>query len=407
MDEELFARLIPVLRHAYAHAPAVRVIFETVNLTPEDIRSLSDLERLPITSKDRLAQLQAEQPPFGGFLAVPEEDLQHVFFSPGPIYEPHATESALLDTVSEILGIANVEAGDIALNAFSYHLIPSGIALDECLRKLGATVIPGGVGNADLQVKMMYDLRATVYLGSPSWLMALIKKAEELGFNFRGQFALRKAVVSAEPLPPSLRQALVDQYGLAVTNAYGTAELGFLAYNQEGGMAMRLLESSVIQVANPETGESVPPGEAGEVVVTSFNTTFPLIRLGTGDLAVNLDPKPGESRQGDRAIILVGRVGEAVKVRGMFVHPNQLHFAITQVGGVERIQAVVTRQEHRDELTLRVAASDPAADTHSLSEALGMAVRSACRVGVDNCVFVEAGEIDPEAPIIKDERVWV
>ena len=407
MDEDLFTHLTPVLGHAYDHAPAVRAIFEIAGLTPQDIRSLSDLERLPITSKDRLAQLQAEQPPFGGFLAVPEADLQHVFFSPGPIYEPHATESALLDTVYEILKIADIGRGDIALNAFSYHLIPSGIALDECLRELGATVIPGGAGNADLQVKMMYDLGATVYLGTPSWLMALIKKAEELGFNFRQQFALRKAVVSAESLPPSLRQALVDQYGLAVTNAYGTAELGFLAYNQAGGLAMSLLESSVIQVANPETGKTVPPGEAGEVVVTSYNTTFPLIRLGTGDLAVNLDPKPGESRQRERAIILLGRVGEAVKVRGMFLHPNQLRFAITQVGGIERFQAVVTRSEHRDELTLRVAASDPAANTQVLSEALSIAIRSACRVRVDNCIFVEAGEIASEAPLISDEREWV
>ena len=406
MADELFTRLLPVLQHAYENAPAVRQIFARAGLTVDDIRSLADLERLPITSKDHLAQLQVENPPFGGFLAVREQELQHVFFSPGPIYEPHAAESALLDTVSEILKVAEIGKGDIALNAFSYHLIPSGIALDECLRKQGAIVIPAGVGNADLQVKMMFDLHATAYLGTPSWLMALIKKAEELGFDFRRQFALRKAVVSAEPLPPSLRQALVDQYGLAVTNAYGTAELGFLAYNQEGGLAMRLLESSLVQVANPETGATVAPGDTGEVVVTSLNTTFPLLRLGTGDLAINLDPRPAESRQAERAIILVGRLGEAVKVRGMFVHPNQLRFAIAQVGGIARFQAVVTRHAHRDSLTLRLAAADPSADRGTLSGAVEYAVRSACRLSVDQFVFLEAGEIDPQAPPILDERKW-
>ncbi|HSF81908.1 MAG TPA: AMP-binding protein [Anaerolineales bacterium] len=406
MAEEMFTRLLPVLQHAYQHAPAVRDIFLSAGVAPQDLHSLSDLDRIPITSKDRLVRLQSEAPPFGGFLAVPAEELQHVFFSPGPIYEPHAAESALMDTVYDILKIAEIGNGDIALNAFSYHLIPSGIALDECLRKLGAAVIPGGVGNADLQVKMMYDLRATVYLGTPSWLMALIKKAEESGFNFRQQFALRKALVSAEPLPPSLRQVLVEQYGLTVTNAYGTAELGFLAYNQEGGLAMRLLESSVVQVANPETGQTVPAGETGEVVVTSYNTTFPLIRLGTGDLAVNLDPRPGDSQQGERAIILVGRVGEAVKVRGMFVHPNQLRFAIAQAGGVAGFQAVVTREGHRDTLTLRVVSADPAADTQALSETLSAAVRSACRMSVDHFVYLEAGQIKPESAVIKDERTW-
>lgn len=406
MSDELFTRILPVLQHAYENAPAVQAIFEKAGLRPQDLHSLSDIEKLPITSKDRLVQMQAEKPPFGGFLAVPAEKLQHVFFSPGPIYEPHAEESALLDTIYEIFRVAEIGPGDIALNAFSYHLIPSGIALDECLRKVGAMVIPVGVGNTDLQVKMMFDLRATVYLGTPSWLMALIKRAEELGFNFREQFSLRKAVVSAEPLPPGLRQTLVEQYGLKVTNAYGTAELGFLAYNQEGGLAMRLLESSLVQVANPETGQSVPAGESGEVVVTSLNTTFPLVRLGTGDLAVNVDPKPGESRQGERAIILVGRVGEAVKVRGMFIHPNQLRFAIAQVGGVSAYQAVVNRPEHRDVLTLRVEPAEPAADTQTLSEALSKAIRSACRVSVDHFVYLEAGQINAETPVIQDERTW-
>ncbi|RME90841.1 MAG: phenylacetate--CoA ligase family protein [Anaerolineae bacterium] len=337
---------------------------------------------------------------------MPLERLRHVFLSPGPLYEPDAGDSAMMDTLREVLALGGFEAGDVVLNAFGYHLIPTGLAVDHVCTGMGATVIAAGVGNADLQIKMMRDLKVTAYIGTPSWLMALIQKAEEMGMDFRAEFALRKALVSAEPLPPSMRQAFVGKYGLRVLNAYGTAELGFLAYNTEGGLPMRLLESSIIQVVNPETEQSVGAGETGEVVVTSFNETYPLIRLGTGDLAVNVDPNPGKSRQGERSIILVGRVGDAVKVRGMFVHPSQLRFAVGQVPAVARFQAVVTRPEHRDEFVLRVALADAEADRQGVESALREAVRSACRVKIDRVEFVTADEIAEDARPIDDQRTW-
>ena len=404
--DTLESKLYHIIRHAYTNAPALKAIFDGANLTPNDIQTLSDLDRIPITSKDRLAELQQADPPFGGFLTVPLDNLEHVFLSPGPLYEPDAGGSAGVDTIREMLVIAGIEAGDVALNTFGYHLIPTGLAVDETLRQAGVTVIPAGVGNADLLVKMMLELGVTVYTGTPSWLMALIQKAEEMGLNFREQFSLQKALVSAEPLPPSLRQAFVEKYGLRVTNAYATAELGLLAYDTEGGMAMRLLETSIVQVANPETGESVGAGEVGEVVVTNFNETYPLIRLGTGDLAMNVDPAPGHSRQGERSIILVGRLGDAVKVRGMFVHPNQLRFAVGQVPGVARFQAVVTRPENRDEFALHVATTETPADREMLNTTLSTAIQSACRVKVDRVEYVSVEAIGEDAEIILDERVW-
>jgi phenylacetate-CoA ligase len=292
------------------------------------------------------------------------------------------------------------------INTFGYHLIPTGLALDQVLNEIGVTVIPAGVGNADLQLKMMLDLGVTGYVGTPSWLMALIKHAEETGLDFSSRFSLRKTLVSAEPLPPALRQTFVEKYGLRVTNAYGTAELGFLAYNTDGGMAMRLLETPIVQVVNPETGLSAGPGETGEVVVTTFNETYPLIRLGTGDLAVNLDPAPGKSRQEDRSIILVGRVGDAVKVRGMFVHPNQLGFAVRQVSGIARAQAVVTRWEDRDQLIMRVVLGEESAERETLSQALSGAVQSSCRVKVDRVEFIPADELEEDAAPVLDERGW-
>ncbi len=393
------------IQHAYANAPAVKAILDGANLSPDDIQMVADLDKIPVTSKDRLVELQQADPPFGGFLAVPFEEIQHVFFSPGPLYEPHAGESAVADTVREMLAIAGFEAGEVVINTFGYHLIPTGLAIDQALRDIGAKVIPAGVGNADLQIQMMRDLGVTGYVGTPSWLMALIQKAEEMGLDF-GQLSLRKALVSAEPLPPGLRQTLVEKYGLRVTNAYGTAELGFLAYDTEGSLPMRLLETSIIQVADPETGEPVTSGAVGEVVVTTFNETYPLIRLGTGDLAMNVDPDPGQSRQSERSIILVGRVGDAVKVRGMFVHPNQLRFALGRIPGVARFQALITRPENRDQFTLRVALVDEAADRETLVATLSTAIQSACRVKVDQFEFVSAGDLDEGAQIILDERKW-
>ena len=397
-------RLRHIVRHAYANAPAVKSILDGAGVSPDDIQSLADLDKIPVTSKDRVVELQAADPPFGGFLAVPLNTLQHVFFSPGPLYEPSADESSVMDTVRDIFAIVGLTAEDVVINAFGYHLIPTGLALDQVLTQIGTTVIPAGVGNADLQIKMMLDLGVTGYIGTPSWLMALIEKAEEKGLDFRGQFSLRKALVSAEPLPLALRQAFVEKYGLSVTNAYGTAELGFLAYDTEGSLPMQLLGTPIIQVVNSETGRSVGSGEAGEVVVTTYNETYPLIRFGTGDLAINVDPAPGKSRQEERSIILVGRVGDAVKVRGMFVHPNQLRFALGQVAGIARAQAAVTRPGNRDELTLRVALAAEPADREALAQQLGAAVQSTCRVRVDRVEFVPADALSGDAKVILDER---
>jgi phenylacetate-CoA ligase len=406
MDEQLFKRIHPIIQHAYDHATAVKAIFDGAGLTPDDIQTFTDLDRIPVTTKDRLAELQQENPPFGGFLAVPPDQLEHIFLSPGPLYEPGIKDNPVLESIREMLSISGFRAGDVVINTFGYHLIPTGLAIDETLRELGATVVPTGVGNADLQVKLIIDLGVNAYVGTPSWLMATLQNAEEKGLKPKEDLPLEKALFfSAEPLPPSMRQTFVETYGLKVTNAYGTAECGFLAYDQEGAMHMRLLETAIVQVVNPENGQSVGPGEVGEVVVSTFNRAYPLIRLGTGDLAMSVDPKPGESRQGERSIILVGRVGDAVKVRGMFVHPNQLRFAFGQVPGVARGQAVVRREGNRDTLTLRVVLAE-GSDEKTVSHGLAQAVQSVCRVKVDGFEFMEESELPPDSPPIVDQRSW-
>jgi len=267
------ARVAATVAHAYANAPAIRTRFEQSGLTPDDVQSVADLAKLPVQPKDTLIALQQSDPPFGGMLAVPMSEVRHIFMSPGPIY---------------------------------YHLTPAGLMLDKALAAYGCTVLPTGIGNTELQVKLMHDLKATAYVGTPSFLMSLIHKAEEAGYDFKKDFQL-----------------------------------------SEGSMAMQLLPDPIIELLDPETGEPVPAGSPGEVVVTNDSRVYPLIRLGTGDMAINIDPNPGQSSQEERAITLVGRSGEARKVRGMFVHPNQLRFAVGQVtgaiGGASGVQGVVSR----------------------------------------------------------------
>lgn len=401
MDE----KLREMVAYAYEKVPAVRERFEAAGLTAEDVQSAADLEKVPVLPKDDVIAHQQADPPFGGMLGVPMSAVRHVFLSPGPLYEPDAGDDDSLERMMQLaLQRSGFEAGDVVLNALSYHLVPAGLHLDQALVGLGCTVIPGGVGNRELQLKMMRDVGVTGYVGTPSFLAALIEKAEEAGADFRADYGVTKAFVTAEPLPAELRQRLSDAYGISVGNAYATAELGVLALNTTGGMAMQLLPEPIVEVVDPDTGRRVGPGEAGEVVVTNFSEAYPLIRLGTGDMAVNQDPAPGESKQEERSIILVGRSGEAVKVRGMFVHPNQLRFAVAQAAPGAAVQGVVTRPEDRDHFTVKVALEEGPADADALTEQLAQAIQAVCRVRVDEVRFVD--ELTSDAAGMVDERSW-
>ena len=400
-------RLIEIIHHAYEHAPAVRQRFDDAGLTPGDIHTIADLEKLPVLSKDAVAAMQRDNPPFGGLLAAPLSEIRHIYFSPGPLYEPDASQHdpTHIPMIQEALRQSGFVPGDVTLNTLSYHLVPAGLMLDEALTDMGCTVIPGGVGNSDLQTTMMKELGITGYVGTPSFLMKLIKKAEEMGMVW-DDFKLSKALVTAEPLPASLRQELEETYGVRVGNAYATAELGFLAINTTGGLPLTLLPAPIIQVVAPDTGKQVGPGEAGEVVVTNFNKAYPLIRFGTGDMAIFNDPAPGQSKQEERTITLVGRSGEAVKVRGMFVHPNQLRFAVSQVMAFQAVQGVITRPELRDAFVIRIAPQESPADADALIARIKDQVRQVCRVRVDEVQFVTPDAIPDGSPIMLDQRSW-
>lgn len=399
-------RLRAVIATVYERVPSVRERFDDAGLKPTEIQTVADLQKLPVLPKDDVVARQQADPPFGGMLGVPREEVRHVFLSPGPIYEVDAGDDDTMLRMGQLaLQQSGFRPGDTVLNTLSYHLVPAGLHLDQALVEMGCTVIPGGVGNTDLQLKLLKDLQVTGYVGTPSFLMSLIQKAEEQGGHFRDRFRLQKAFVTAEPLPPSLRQRLTEEYGIQVGNGYATAELGILALGTAPGLAMQLLPEPIVEIVDPETGQVVGAGEAGEVVVTLLNPAYPLLRLGTGDMAINGDPAPGSSRQEERTIILVGRSGEAVKVRGMFVHPNQLRFAVGQVAQAGAVQGVVTRTGGRDSFTVRVAL-EREGGTAELEARLKEVVRQVCRVKVDDVQFVAAGAIGADERGMVDARSW-
>lgn len=394
------------VKYAYAHAPAVKALFDNAGLKPTDVKSVADLERVPVTPKDRLVEMQRESPPFGGFLAVNPRQVRHVYLSPGPLFEPHGKEKVLDRVAGEIFRIAGFKRGDIALNTLSYHLSPGGWLLDGGLKRAGVAVVPGGVGNTELQVRMMLDLGVTGYAGTPSFLMTLLKKAEEMGIDVKQRFALRCALFTAEPYPPSLRAQFEDGYGLKTTNVYATGEMGLLAYECEEHSGLHFAEGVVIELVDSTTGKRVGPREPGEIVVTTLNETYPILRLGTGDLAAYTDEPCACGRRSLRLTGLLGRVGDAIKVRGMFVHPNQLKMAVSRFPTIVRLQGIITRPGVRDDFALRVELDQEVQDRDGLSKDLGDAVRELCRVSVDRVDYVPKGTIAPDAKMLTDERRW-
>ncbi len=396
-------RLREIIRLAYEKSPATRAIFEGAGVGPGDIRFEADLDKIPITRKDQLLELQRRHPPFGGFLAVPIDDLERVFMSPGPLYDPQG-QSADPWRFSPAVKAAGFQKGDIVLNTFSYHLSPAGFMFDKSLRSVGAVVIPAGVGNHELQIQIMQDLAITGYAGTPSYLLALIEKAKELGKSFPGDFRLHKALVTAEPLPPSLRQSLFE-HGITVYQCYGTADAGCVAYecpNQDG---MHLHDETIVQIVDPETGREVGPGETGEIVVTALDEIYPLIRFGTGDLSHYTTEACYCGRSSPRLLGLKGRVGEAIKVRGMFVHPRQLDEVMVKFPEVSAFQAVITRTDHKDDLTINIEASCQETDWPALQSALSDRLRDVLRVRAE-VARVAANSLPQGCKKLVDQRVW-
>ncbi len=395
----LGGKLAATVRHAFASAPRTRRTLEAAGLAPSDVRGLEDLPRIPITRKDDVPAFQAEEPPFGGLAGLPLDRLARVFMSPGPIYDPQGA-GADFWRFRHAFAAAGFRAGDVALVSASYHLTPLGFMLDDGARALGCVTVPGGVGQTELQIKVASWLRATAYTGTPSFLLTLLQKAREGGTPL----ALEVAFVIAEMLPESLR-AEIETFGVRVLQGYGTADCGCLAYEctEKGGWHVH--PECIVEVLDLETRKEAAPGQPGEVVVTIFDEAYPLVRFGTGDIST-LAPatRCACGRTAPKLAGLLGRVGDAVKVKGMFVRGAQVEAVAKRFPEVARVQAVVTREAHQDRLEVLAEVAAPGA-AGELAARLAEALREEIKVRPEVRV-VGAGTIPAGAKRIEDRRVW-
>ncbi len=385
-----------LISHFYAKAPAFKTRLDDAGLTPADIQTNADLVKIPIMRKDDLIAKQAENPPFGGFLACEMSDLQAVYQSPGPIHEPMPHGKDIGNWGVALKG-AGWQPGEVSLVALGYHMTPAGASLHSAVNSVGGVVIPGGIGNQEQQLQAMVAFGCTGYLGLGSYLNALLDKAAELGYELK----LNKAFLLAEPLPPALRTKL-EGMGISVFQAYGTAECGNLGYDTAAMNGWHVPENVILDICDISTGEPLPDGETGEVVVTLFNEKYAAtVRFGVGDLSAIIP----ESRTDGGPLRIAGwqgrLEGSATKVRGMFLHPVQLSSFMKRFEGeIDGFQAVVTRADHRDNLAIEVVPSSGAeAD-------LASRIQTAARENIKFKLAVnEVTELQGDGPI-RDERDW-
>ncbi len=387
-----------LMQHFAANAPRFAARLAQSGLSADDLRAPADLNRLPIMRKDDLIELQAAEPPFGGLLACDPSELAYLFQSPGPIYEP-GPKRADAWRWAEALTAAGFSAGDRVINAFGYHLTPAGIMFDHGLRAIGCAVIPGGVGNQEQQIDVMHALAVSGYIGLPSYLKALLEKAAERGI----ELALERAFVAAEPLPPSLRD-FIESRGIEVRQGYGTAECGNLGYECACKNGWLVPDGVILDICDLTTGQPVPHGETGEVVVTVLKPEYALVRFGVGDLSSLEVASCPCGIASPRLQGWQGRAGDAVKVRGMFLHPRQLAGLLALFPEIARGQAEITRSDHKDALALRVVAQ-PDGDIATLPERLAAAARERIKLRAE--VEIVSAEALPEGePLIVDQREW-
>ncbi len=398
-EAALLAALPAQIAHAKEKAPAYAEILAQVDAAA--VTSREALAALPVTRKSDLMERQAATPPFGGFAAVPVGAAAHLFASPGPIYEFDTARPGFW-RLERALFAAGFRPGDVVHNCFAYHLTPGGWMMDGAARSLGCAVVPGGVGNSEQQVQAIAHFRPSGYTGTPDFLKVLLDKGQELGVDCS---SITRALVSGGALFPAVRQAYAER-GVAVLQCYATADLGLIAYESEAREGMILDEQIIVEILRPGTGDPLPEGEVGEVVVTTLNPDYPLIRFATGDLSAIL---PGASPCGRRAPRIkgwMGRADQATKVKGMFVQPAQVAAVLKRHGEIARARLVVTRQGDSDAMTLQCeVAQGKGGGDESLAAAIAASLQDACKLK-GAVELVAPGSLPNDGKVIDDQRSY-
>ncbi|WP_153771859.1 AMP-binding protein [Labrenzia sp. CE80] len=393
-EAELFAKLPEFLAFATSKAPGWARHLAGQNLTAVTDRSA--LASLPVLRKADLLRLQKAEPPFGGFLAGDLTGVERVFMSPGPIWEPQAVGDDPWNGARALFA-AGFRKGDLVFNAFSYHLTPGGFILDHGARALGCTVFPAGVGNTDMQVEAIEVLKPSGFIGTPDYLKVLLDRAAEQG---RDASSFKRALVSGGALFPSLRQEY-EGAGISVGQCYATADLGVIAYESEAREGMIVNEDYIVEIVRPGTGDPVPEGEVGELVVTCFNRTYPLIRFGTGDLSAVLPGQSACGRTNSRLAGWMGRADQRTKVKGMFVDPAQVAEIVEAYDEIEKARLTVKRLGESDDMML--SAETASAEDENLRERLAQSLRDVTKLR-GTVVLVNPGALPNDGKVISDER---
>ena len=397
--DEREADLMDLLARQVAHAKeSTSYYFHTLaGINPFECTSREALARLPLTRKRDLIELQKKHPPFGGLNSLSRNRARRVFASPGPIYELQGKE---IDhwRMARVLYAAGFRAGDLVHNCFSYHFTPGAFIFEGGAYKLGCSVFPAGTGQTEQQVQAIADLRPEAYAGTPSFLRIIVEKAEELGLDIG---SLSKACVSGEALPGVTRDWLRER-GISVRQCYATADIGAIAYETDAEEGLVVEEEILVEIVRPGTGDPVEPGEVGEVVVTTFSPDYPLIRFATGDLSATL---PGRSPCGRTNIRLkgwMGRADQTTKIKGMFVHPEQVAEIARRHPEIQRMRLVVDNPGGQDRMVLHC---EIAAGSEALDKALVASLREVTKLRGE-VAFATPGRLPNDGKVIEDSRVY-
>jgi phenylacetate-CoA ligase len=400
-EAALLAALPQQIAHAKQSSPAFAALLADVN--PVEISSRAALAKLPVIRKSELQERQqsaraASGNVFGGFSAIGYgASMPRVFASPGPIYEPEGTARDYWRMARAIFA-AGFRPGELIHNCFSYHFVPAGSMMETGAHAMGCTVFPGGTGQTEQQVQAMRELQPAGYIGTPSFLKIIVEKAQELGLTLP---TVKKAMFGGEAYPPSLRDWFTA-HGIAGYQCYATADLGLIAYETEAREGLVLDEGVIVEIVRPGTGDPVAEGEVGELVVTTLNADYPLIRFGTGDLSAVLPGQCPTGRSNTRIKGWMGRADQTTKIRGMFVHPKQVDEVVKRFPELRRARLVVSGEMANDVMTLKVEA---VAANEDLAARIGEAIRDVTKLRAQ-VELLAPGALPNDGRVIEDVRSY-
>ncbi|MDT8328793.1 MAG: phenylacetate--CoA ligase family protein [Roseovarius sp.] len=357
------------------------------------IASIADLAHLPVLRKSDLGQAQGEAAPFGGLTTRPAHGFAHIFQSPGPIYEPGGADHDWW-RMGRFLHACGVGPGDIVQNCFGYHLTPAGMIFENGARAVGAAVLPAGTGQTELQARAAHDVGVTAYAGTPDYLKVILDKAEELGLPLK----ITRAAVGGGALFPSLR-AEYGARGITCLQCYATADLGNIAYESPAQEGMIVDEGVIVEIVTPGTGNPVAPGEVGEVVVTTLNPDYPLIRFATGDLSAVLEGTSPCGRSNIRIKGWMGRADQTTKIKGMFVRPEQVAALVAGHAGIARARVVASREGETDVMTVKIESDAENGDAFASAVAETLKLKGRIEV-------VAKGSLPNDGKVIEDQRTY-